>query len=567
MTRREFYGQIAAGFGIDSTAPTPQLLEELRTMLRELRHAGQPAGLIIDEAHELSDELLREVRLLSNFETPAEKLLPIVLIGQSTLAERLNQPAWWPLKQRIALRSVLAPLDLIETAAYINSRIEVAGGRSVEAFTRDAVLAIHEASGGLARTINVLCDNALLSGFAGGERPVGRTIVREVCRDFDLEPAQPAAARAPTDKQPETTAAPAETPSTALISFRTQPFDGSLALGLPAAAPGGTRERSRGITKLATPPRRWRRLGMSYFEDAILRAARRASAPETADGSLAAVVAEAEPVLDSPWNFVDARPRPDVQLEPPLSVQAEPDLSGRIEPGVASRLVGPSTTHEGWVEQYRKLAATLYHTKLDRGLKTLLVTSALPNEGKTLTTTNLALTFSESYRQRVLLIDADLRRPSIRKMFGLPGDSGINDVLQPDAQTQPLVFQVSKHLSVLPAGRANADPMSALTSDRMRELVVQAAATFDWVIIDTPPVALLPDANLLAAMADGALFVVRSGLTPHISIQRAIAALGRDHILGIVLNRVHKKFLTAGYGYYGYYYYSGYRYYGAKKSE
>lgn len=252
VTRREFYEQIAAGFGIDSTAPTPRLLEELRTMLRELRHAGQPVGLIVDEAHELSDELLREVRLLSNLETPTEKLLPIVLIGQSTLAERLNQPAWWQLKQRIALRFVLAPLDLVETAAYISSRIEVAGGRSIEVFTRDAVLAIHEASGGLARTINVLCDNALLSGFAAGERPVGRQIVLEICRDFDLEPAQPAAARAPTDTQPETTAAPAENPSTALITFRTQPFDASLARGLPAAAPVGT-------TSSPTESRSWLR--------------------------------------------------------------------------------------------------------------------------------------------------------------------------------------------------------------------------------------------------------------------------------------------------------------------
>jgi len=96
--------------------------------------------------------------------------------------------------------------------------------------------------------------------------------------------------------------------------------------------------------------------------------------------------------------------------------------------------------------------------------------------------------------------------------------------------------------------------MSGLTSGRMRRLIGEAAGTFDWVIIDTPPVVLLPDANLLAAMVDGAILVIGAGKTPHKLITRAVDALGRNKILGVVLNRVDRSHVAGGYGY-GYYSY------------
>jgi general secretion pathway protein A len=107
-------------------------------------------------------------------------------VGQPELAERLNEPGLRQLKQRIALRCELSPLDLNETAAYVAARVRVAGGRPDVLFTRDAILAIHEHSLGIPRTISVLCDNALVNGFASDAKPVGRQIVEEVCRDFHL---------------------------------------------------------------------------------------------------------------------------------------------------------------------------------------------------------------------------------------------------------------------------------------------------------------------------------------------------------------------------------------------
>lgn len=140
----------------------------------------------MDEAQSLPDELLEEIRLLGNIETATSKLLNIVLSGQPELADRLNQPSLRQLKQRLALRCELRTLTLEETAAYISGRIRIAGGNPQGIFSRQAVIAIHEASAGIPRTVNVLCDNALISGFAAHVKPITLDIVREVCRDFDV---------------------------------------------------------------------------------------------------------------------------------------------------------------------------------------------------------------------------------------------------------------------------------------------------------------------------------------------------------------------------------------------
>jgi general secretion pathway protein A len=188
LTRGEFYEFLAAAFELDpATAHSKvRLLRELERKLGERRAAGILSGLILDEVQALPDELLEEVRLLANIETPTDKLLPIVLAGQPELADRLNQPSLRQLKQRVALRCSLEALDPRETAEYIAGRIRVAGGNSVLVFTRQAVEAVFEGSGGIPRLISVICDNSLISGFAADRRPVSREIVDDVCRDFDL---------------------------------------------------------------------------------------------------------------------------------------------------------------------------------------------------------------------------------------------------------------------------------------------------------------------------------------------------------------------------------------------
>src|SRR4029450_8642909 len=113
-------------------------------------------------------------------------LLPLVLAGQPELGVRLEAPALRQLKQRVALRCETAAFDIRETAAYIASRIKTAGGVPAALFTQEAVTIIHESSGGIARTISVMCDNALVNGMALDRQPVDRAIVLEVCRDFSV---------------------------------------------------------------------------------------------------------------------------------------------------------------------------------------------------------------------------------------------------------------------------------------------------------------------------------------------------------------------------------------------
>jgi general secretion pathway protein A len=191
LTRAEFVETLASRFDLGAIAERSKaaLLGGLQSVLRDRQGRREITALVIDEAQALTDELLEEIRLIANMETAAQKLLPVVLAGQPELAERLNEPRLRQLKQRIALRCELGPLDLTDTAAYIAWRIRTAGGDAGKLFTREAVTLIHEYSHGLPRTISVLCDNALMSGFALDRLPVDRAIVMEVCGDFDLQSA------------------------------------------------------------------------------------------------------------------------------------------------------------------------------------------------------------------------------------------------------------------------------------------------------------------------------------------------------------------------------------------
>src|SRR5262249_7156664 len=166
-------------------------------------------------------------------------------------------------------------------------------------------------------------------------------------------------------------------------------------------------------------------------------------------------------------------PEPALQAIQPVQQNAltsEPMLIDRVTHALAEKIVIDQNMAPVSREQYRRLAAVLHHAQLDGTLAVLMVTSALPSEGKTLTCSNLALTFSESYQRNVLLIDADLRRPGLHNVFGIDNSSGLSDGLAADHEPKIAIRQVSPHLSILPAGSATSDPMARLTSERMRTL-------------------------------------------------------------------------------------------------
>jgi capsular exopolysaccharide synthesis family protein len=203
------------------------------------------------------------------------------------------------------------------------------------------------------------------------------------------------------------------------------------------------------------------------------------------------------------------------------------------------------------LEQYRRLAAVLHDVQVEKQLKTVMITSAVPQEGKTVTLMNLALTLSQSYARRVLMIDADLRCPSLHAVLGIPNGRGLSEALRDGRHELPIV-DVSTRLSILTAGHPGPTPLAGLISTRMGEVIDECAARFDWVLIDTSPVGVLPDASVLGRLVGGVIFVIRAGSTPAATVERAIAEIGSDTIIGTVLNQVEDRRIPAA-GYYGQY--------------
>ncbi len=223
-----------------------------------------------------------------------------------------------------------------------------------------------------------------------------------------------------------------------------------------------------------------------------------------------------------------------------------------FDPALTGKVAAPGMLPVA-TEQYRRLAAILHHAHRDTGLRVVMVTSAISGEGKSLTTMNLALTLTRSYKQRVLLIDADLRRPTLHTLFRLDSPQGVNEYVYSRGAKPLTLVPVAPRLFLLPAGRPDSDPIGALTSEIMKRIVTEGREHFDWVLIDTPPIGLLPDAGLLGGIADGALLVVRAGHSPFDLIKRSVETLGRERILGVVFNgaETSRRYGNDYYGYYG----------------
>jgi capsular exopolysaccharide synthesis family protein len=201
-------------------------------------------------------------------------------------------------------------------------------------------------------------------------------------------------------------------------------------------------------------------------------------------------------------------------------------------------------------EGYSSVATVLQQAQLDRGLQALLVTSAIPGEGKTLTVVNLALTLSESYARRVLIVDADLRQPSVHRLLGINAAAGLTDALMRPGGEPPFV-QLSPRLTVLPAGRSDPNPVALLSPDRVEPLLGECIRRFDWVLVDTPPLTAGADALLLTRFVQGVVLVIRAGAAPYSLVEKTVADLGRDCIVGTVLNGVDEEAVPSSSQYYG----------------
>lgn len=185
----EFYHHVTQLLGIKDWTNKAELLTEMGRVLEERHRRGLRTVLIIDEAHELSEYVLEEIRLLMNFESDNAKHLQIVLTGQPELRDKLNQPNLRQLKQRVALRCKMHALPTVdEVERYITERLLIAGSDQPNIFTPGAIDFIYQCSEGIPRQINNLCDNALLTTYAAGDSVVSRQVIEEVADNLDLLP-------------------------------------------------------------------------------------------------------------------------------------------------------------------------------------------------------------------------------------------------------------------------------------------------------------------------------------------------------------------------------------------
>jgi len=188
-------------------------------------------------------------------------------------------------------------------------------------------------------------------------------------------------------------------------------------------------------------------------------------------------------------------------------------------------------------EQYRQLRTRLSHAEGASTLRTVLITSPQKGEGKSVTAANLALTMAQELQRRVILVEADLRKPSLQQLFGLPPGPGLAEYLSGAVELKDVMrFLPDHNLTVIHAGSAPTNPAELLGSTAMRRLLDQLRTRYDRVLLDTPPVLPLADVAVLAPLVDGTLMVVRAGVTPKPAIENALRAFDSSRLLGVVLN-------------------------------
>jgi capsular exopolysaccharide synthesis family protein len=202
-----------------------------------------------------------------------------------------------------------------------------------------------------------------------------------------------------------------------------------------------------------------------------------------------------------------------------------------------NRLVSLASEASLGAETFRLLAVRLRQIQRAREVKRLLITSTIPGEGKSTVAANLAVTLSQKRPQRVLLVDGDLRRPTLASEFGVSGRAGLSEFLRGDSgSTTNICHLEAARVWFLPAGQPPPNPLELMQSPRLAELLDWLSISFDWIVIDSPPILPLADTSVWSRLADGILLVAREGTTQKRQLQYGLDALEQSKLLGVLFN-------------------------------
>lgn len=304
---------------------------------------------------------------------------------------------------------------------------------------------------------------------------------------------------------------------------------------------------------------------MSRIHEALKKAEEeRAVALQSASPALSVA-----PAIESSPDLAERAPEPvSIPVEviaPPISVFSQPSPAAdylrfddirarcarpgwRLDPNV-NVFFNPGLSASG-AEQFRTLRSRLYQLRASQPLRTLLVTSSIPAEGKTFTTVNLAQAIVRQPDRRALIIDADLRCSRLHVPLGAPVAPGLSDYLRGEADEMAIIQHGDQgNLCLIAGGNEVTNPSELLLNGRLKMLLDRVSPVFDWVILDSPPCLPVADASLLADLCDGVLFVVKGGSTPAEVAQKSAQRLQGRNVIGVVLNSVEE---TRNYGSYYY---------------
>ena len=264
--------------------------------------------------------------------------------------------------------------------------------------------------------------------------------------------------------------------------------------------------------------------------------------------------------------FADQADAPDSDEPQPVRAEAVLDniAQYRWKPSLASL---PTLAERGvGVEQFRSLRSRVYQARYEGPMKTILVSSGMPSEGKSFVTANLAMSLARNSVNNILLIDADLRHPTLHNLLGAPNVPGLSEYLAGTAELNSVMQRdltpeipinagqrTISNLTFIPSGRCDDNASELVANHRIEQLIATLSPCFDWILIDSPPVLAVTDALELAHAADAVLLVARGARTPYAVAQRTQTAFSNSRILGFVLNDVKNAPRRGSY----YYYYGG----------
>lgn len=276
---------------------------------------------------------------------------------------------------------------------------------------------------------------------------------------------------------------------------------------------------------------------MSYIFEALQRAEAERSGgmlPRSVE-SVADLLQKVEEEIDRKQSQVEPQASPRMKQESILF-----DFANTLQPALAAdaRLVCMTDPGSLAAEKFRVLGLKLRHLRERRRLKRIVITSSIPEEGKSLIAANLALNQSRSKVLKTVLIDADLRRPELGRRFGFNRSlAGLSELLRGERRLDEVVYKLEgTNLWFVPAGVTPENPIELMQSGRLQQALEQLESFFDWVIIDTPPVLPLADTPLLMKMADGVLLVTREGVCEKKHLERTVEVIDRSTMLGVVVN-------------------------------